>query len=87
MVRAKRPPEYKHMKENTTIKVTLVSKRAVKWPRYRIELDPWLSIKEAINQTLRALQVSTTEIATLSQFGYNVNTGVVDTRIRRTAMQ
>jgi hypothetical protein len=70
-----------------TSNVTLISKRAVKWPRYRIELTPGLSYKDATHQTFQALGCTNEELSLLSQFKYDKVTGIVDTRISCTKIE
>jgi hypothetical protein len=63
--------------------VTLVSQSAVKWPRYQIQLEPGLTFKAASRLASAALRTEPHEIVVLSQYRYDANTGVFDTRVQR----
>lgn len=56
---------------------------AIKWPRYEILLEPGLSYKQAMQATYAALQTAERQRLLLSQFSYNADTGIVDTRVNR----
>ena len=64
--------------------VRLLSRsEAIKWPRYEIQLDKGLTRKEDLKDTGEALQNSTRQILLYSQFRYDPESGLVDTRVKR----
>lgn len=66
-------------------KVKLLSKNAdIKWPRYEIQLERNLSFKEATRATYNALGADSNHTNSLSQFKYDRETGIVDTRFNKT---
>ena len=63
--------------------VTLISTKAVKWPRYHIQLEAGLSYRDALRATYKALQTQERQRLMLSQFRYDATAGLVDTRVSR----
>lgn len=63
--------------------VTLMSRDGVKWPRYRIQLATGLCWKEAYRESVALLRTAERQILCISQFKYDANTGLVDTRVNR----
>ncbi len=64
--------------------VRLLSRsEAIIWPRYEVQLPPGLSTKEAVHETGEALRTAARQVLTFSQWRYDRETDVVDTRVRR----
>lgn len=65
-------------------KVRLLSRsEAIKWPRYEIQLEKGLTRKDALKSTGEALRTRPRQVMLYSQFKYDPNTGLVDTRVKR----
>lgn len=65
-------------------KVSLLSKsESVKWPRYEVQTRTGLTYKEALRVADIALRRAERQILTFSQFSYDSDSGVIDTRVRR----
>lgn len=66
-------------------KVTLKSKSEnIKWPRYEIQIEPGLNYKQATQATYKALRTHERQALLLSQWKYDPESGIVDTRVMRT---
>jgi hypothetical protein len=63
--------------------VTLLSTTAVKWPRYEIQLEPGLRLRDAMGAAFRLLRTQARQRLMFSQFSYDAKTGIVDTRVNR----
>jgi hypothetical protein len=61
----------------------LTTKTNAKWPRYNVQLKSGLTLAQAKDATHKLLRSPTVKVSLLSQFNYNSDTGLVDTRINR----
>jgi hypothetical protein len=63
--------------------VTLISAKAVKWPRYHVLLEPGMRYRDALRATYDALRTEKDPRVIVSRFSYDAGTGLVDTRVDR----
>lgn len=61
----------------------LTSKPGAKWPRYEARISAGLSLGDAKRETQLLLRSNDVKVSVLSQFSYDVASGMVDTRINR----